>query len=121
MGASIPCCGLNEGLGNCPCEDCDKFLSRDNAFDIVLNHIKGEDRPKGHWIVDAPQDEITYGIMNKNGHISCLWSKSYAEALDYAKKEQPMNRPYYILKRTEHYEIVGEVKDNAQYCGAKME
>jgi len=48
MGASIPCCSLHDGLGVCPCEDCDKFLSRADAFDIVLNHIKGKDRPKGH-------------------------------------------------------------------------
>jgi len=39
MGASIPCCGLNEGLGNCHCEECDKFLTRSDAFDIVLKHI----------------------------------------------------------------------------------
>lgn len=64
--------------------------------------------------MNIPQEEITYGIMNKNGHISCLWSKSYAEALDYAKTEQPMNRPYYILERTEHYEIVGEVKESEE-------
>ena len=65
--------------------------------------------------MNTPEEEITYGIMNKKGHVSCLWSKSYAEALDYAKTEQPMNRPYYILERTEHYEIVGEVKDNATF------
>jgi len=50
MGASIPCCNLHDGLGVCPCEDCDKFLSRADAFDIILNHINGEDRPTGHWI-----------------------------------------------------------------------
>ena len=49
MGASIACCGLNEGLGNCPCEECDKFLSKSDAFDIVLKHIRGEGRRKGQW------------------------------------------------------------------------
>ena len=49
MGASIPCCGLNEGLGNCPCEECNKFLTKSDAFDIVLKHIRGEGRPIGHW------------------------------------------------------------------------
>jgi len=55
MGASIPCCSLHDGLGVCPCEDCDKFLSRADAFDIVLKHIKGDDRPTGHWIYEHRQ------------------------------------------------------------------
>ena len=28
MGATIPCCVKNSGLGNCPCEDCNEFKKR---------------------------------------------------------------------------------------------
>ena len=35
MGATIPCCSKHSGLGNCPCENCDKYLSKADAYRIV--------------------------------------------------------------------------------------
>ena len=35
MGAHIPCCKINQGLGNCPCENCDSYLSRNNAYKLM--------------------------------------------------------------------------------------
>ena len=46
MGAIIKCCSLHGGLGNCPCENCDKHLSRHDAFDIVMEYMKGKERMK---------------------------------------------------------------------------
>ena len=40
MGGHISCCKLHRGLGNCPCENCDKYLSKSYAFNIVIEHMK---------------------------------------------------------------------------------
>lgn len=46
MGANISCCNLHKGLGNCPCENCAKFLSKSNAFKIILNYVNKEEACK---------------------------------------------------------------------------
>lgn len=42
MGANISCCNLHKGLGNCPCENCDKFLSKSDAFKVILDCVNKE-------------------------------------------------------------------------------
>ena len=42
MGGCISCCSLHKGLGNCPCENCAKFLSKSDAFKIILNYVNKE-------------------------------------------------------------------------------
>ena len=42
MGAHIPCCGNNEGLGNCPCEECTDFLSKNDADKVVREYVKNK-------------------------------------------------------------------------------
>lgn len=42
MGGCIPCCSLHTGLGNCPCTNCNKFLSKSDAFKIILNYVNKE-------------------------------------------------------------------------------
>ena len=34
-GATIPCCVKNYGIGNCPCENCNQYLSKSDAYRIV--------------------------------------------------------------------------------------
>lgn len=35
MGATIHCCSLNKGIGNCPCENCLQYLSKEAARSII--------------------------------------------------------------------------------------
>lgn len=42
MGGRISCCRLHKGLGNCPCTNCNKFLSESDAFKIILNYVNKE-------------------------------------------------------------------------------
>lgn len=40
MGAHIPTCSYySEGLGHCPCKDCDKFIDKSEAAAIVRDFI----------------------------------------------------------------------------------
>ena len=40
MGAHIPCCDNHKGLGNCPCEECTDFLSKNDADKAVREYVK---------------------------------------------------------------------------------
>lgn len=55
-------------------------------------------------------DEISYAVICDKFPSPHVYFNTYAEAEHWAKFDQPNDRPYYIIKRTEHFEIVGEVK-----------
>lgn len=41
MGASIDCCTLANGLGDCPCSrDCKTYISKEEATTMVLDYIE---------------------------------------------------------------------------------
>ena len=61
------------------------------------------------YVITNPKEEIYYGYMDKNGNICSMWFKTYDEALKSAESDQPAYLPFYILEKTEHYEIVGKV------------
>lgn len=64
------------------------------------------------------EERIYYGYISKKnlekGFVPTLWHYTYSEARSEAKEESPTERPYYIIEKTEHYEIVGEVKPRAK-------
>lgn len=40
MGACIPCCKLFQEPYRCPCENCDSYLSRNNAYKLIEEQQK---------------------------------------------------------------------------------
>lgn len=38
MGAHIPCCNNHYGIGKCPCENCNDYISKTDAIKIVREH-----------------------------------------------------------------------------------
>lgn len=57
----------------------------------------------------TPEEKIYYSAICEQIPTPHLYFKSYEEAEDYAKREQPAYRPYYIVKIVEHFEICGVV------------
>lgn len=42
MGSSTPCCTNNYGLGNCPCEKCNDYISKSDSHKIIRKIQKKE-------------------------------------------------------------------------------
>ena len=62
-----------------------------------------------YHMIEAPAEKISYGVIcEKNRECTC-WTSTYEGAVDWAKNNQPANKPYYIVERTEHFEICGMV------------
>lgn len=59
----------------------------------------------------TPEEKISYAAISQQMPTPHLYFESYKEAEEYAKKEQPEYRPYYIVERVEHFEICGVVGD----------
>jgi len=53
----------------------------------------------------TPEERITYTAICEQMPTPNFYSETYEEAVAYAKSEQPAYRPYYIVKRVEHFEI----------------
>ena len=62
----------------------------------------------------VPDKKITYAAICEQMPIPNLRFRTYKEAEDYAKIEQPAYRPYYIVKIVEQFEICGVVGDKAR-------
>ena len=60
----------------------------------------------------TPEEKITYGVITENQTDCHVWNDSYEGAISDAKFQHI--RPVYIVERTEHFEIVGMVKDGEQ-------
>lgn len=44
MGATIPTCSYhNKGLGDCPCEECKKYISRSDVYKMVKESAEKEE------------------------------------------------------------------------------
>lgn len=58
------------------------------------------------------EEKISYSYISENNierkHL--LWFETYGEAYEAAKFDQPADRPYLIVERTEHFEVCGRVK-----------
>ena len=61
-----------------------------------------------HEITES--DKISYTVICNKFPIPYVYFNTYKEAERWAKFDQPDHRPYYIIERSEHFEIVGEVR-----------
>lgn len=55
--------------------------------------------------IKCPEDKITYAVICKKFPNPTTYFESYELAKRWVKLEQPNNRPFYIVKRTEHFEL----------------
>lgn len=60
------------------------------------------------------KDKISYTYISRDNKFRepIMFANTYEDALALAKFDQPADRPYYIVKVIEHFEICGEVKDD---------
>lgn len=58
-----------------------------------------------------PEERITYGYICEQMPIPSMFFRTYEEAYKAAEFNQPAYRPFYIVERTEHYEICGVVRE----------
>lgn len=58
----------------------------------------------------ANSSKISYSVICEKFPNPHIYFNTYDEAEHWARFNQPNDRPYYIIKRSEHFEIVGEVK-----------
>ena len=58
----------------------------------------------------ANSSKISYSVICEKFPNPHIYFNTYDEAEHWARFNQPNYRPYYIIKRLEHFEIVGEVK-----------
>jgi hypothetical protein len=55
MGACVPCCSLRSNPGDCPCDKCDKFLSKTDARKIINNYYEKH----GNWLKSKVRQDET--------------------------------------------------------------
>lgn len=60
--------------------------------------------------LNYPNKKLSYCVVSKRMPEPCIFFKTYDDALHWAKNDQPAYRPFYILERTEYFEICGVVK-----------
>lgn len=58
----------------------------------------------------CPKEIITYGYICEGKPNPTIFFPTFKQAVSSAQNDQPTNRPYYIVERTEHFEICGEIK-----------
>ncbi len=44
-----------------------------------------------------------------------LWNRSLSQVISICKFDQPDARPWLIIKKTSHYDIIGELDENGEY------
>ena len=59
----------------------------------------------------VPEETIEYGWISEQKPKCTVWTKTFGEAVEMAKADQPAYRPWYIVEKTEHFEICGVVED----------
>jgi len=60
--------------------------------------------------IKCPDEIVSYGIISEKFPVPRSRFDSYDTAAWFAKFEQPDNRPFYIVKCVEKFEIIGKVK-----------
>ena len=103
------------------CDDCDSgycgscrvndFVGEKNARKVLeaLPSAQFKGTNKGiHEITES--DKISYAIICDKFPSPHVYFNTYDEAEHWARFNQPNYRPFYIIKRSEHFEIVGEVR-----------
>ena len=65
---------------------------------------------KGTHEITESDKKISYAVICDKFTSPHIYFNTYDEAKRWARFNQPDYRPYYIVKRSEHFEIVGEVR-----------
>lgn len=58
------------------------------------------------------KEKITYSVISERQPVPSVFHDTFKEAVEWAEKDQPAYRPYFIVERTEHFEICGVVGEN---------
>lgn len=67
-------------------------------------------------MIEAPKDKVDYAVICEKFPNPCIYFDSYDLAVRWLKLEQLNNKPHYIVKRTEHFEICREERKDKR-CG----
>lgn len=59
-------------------------------------------------MIDIPKDIVNYTVICENFPIPRAYFETYDLAKRWVEIDQPNNRPYYIIKRTEHFELCNQ-------------
>ena len=76
-----------------------------NKYQLYFVKHRAERRMK----MKCPEDIVSYGVICKKFPDPQARFDTYDLALKWAKMEQPANRPHYIVKCVEKFEILDEV------------
>ena len=62
--------------------------------------------------IKTPDERITYGVISMKHQSTDMYANTYDDALKMAhemKHDKPEDKPYFIVERTEHFEICTEI------------
>lgn len=55
-------------------------------------------------------EKISYGVICEQMPDPIVFFDNYEKAVEWAENNQPVYRPWYIVERTEHFEVCGVVQ-----------
>ena len=84
-------------------KDCEKVLEE-------LPSAQFKRINKGTHEITESDKKISYAVICDKFPSPQVYFNTYDEAEHWARFNQPDYRPFYIVKRSEHFEIVGEVR-----------
>ena len=56
-------------------------------------------------MIEIPKDKVSYAVICERFPNPQTYFNTYDLAVRWLKMEQPNNKPHYIVKRTEHFEV----------------
>ena len=65
--------------------------------------------------MEKPKDKVSYTVICENSQYPCIFFNDLKSAIKWAKFDQPLYRPYYIIKRVEKFELCGILNKKGQY------
>ena len=80
---------------------------------VSENKIKEEIAGKKEEIC-LLEDKISYMVVCEQIPDSHCYHTTYEEAVKWAKRNQPAYKPFYIIRRTEHFEICDVIGESEE-------
>ena len=90
------------------------FLAWLNAEAKTEDWIPCSERLPNNDTIKCPEDKTTYAVICKKFPNPNVYFESYELAKRWVKLEQPNNRPFYIVKRTEHFELCNNCVESVE-------
>ena len=75
MGATIPCCTKHFGLGCCPCKNCNKYISKEEAYRIVQRNALEAFENDGNFKANLYEDNDVTSRLSEE-EIEALFDKN---------------------------------------------